>query len=247
VDGYEKATYGERWAGVYDGWVHYSIDGCIDRLTEFSGAGPVLELGSGTGRVTIPLARQGIELHAIEASQAMIDVFNNKEGASLVKVIHGDMAEVDVDVDFSLVYCVGSTLWCLPTQMDQARCVANAARHLTPGGRLVISAWVPDRPDPARWRYGQRFETVDVGLDYIILEGGRRDDTTQLIELQSIVLRNGSYELYPKQLRYLWPSELDLMAQMAGLSLESRWGGWLRQTFTGDSPMHVSTYVRPPL
>jgi SAM-dependent methyltransferase len=241
VTDYDAATYGDRIAEVYDGWfaVPSDTEDTVGFLSDLAGTGPVLELGIGTGRVALPLAQEGHEVHGVDASEAMVEKLRAKTGN--IPVTIGDFAELDVAGEFSLVYVVFNTFFALHSQEDQIRCFSNVARRLRRGGTFVIEAFVPD---PGRFEQDQSFRTNQVGADHVILEAARHDPVGQRVYAQSISLSETGTKFYPVRLRYAWPSELDLMARLAGLRLRGRWGGWHREPFTASSVRHVSVYER---
>lgn len=244
MDEYEASTYGDRIAAIYDELIEgkFDTEGAVSFLAELAGAGPVLELGIGTGRVALPLAERGLEMHGIDASEAMVERLRAKPGGDRVTITLKDFADVDVEGAFSLVFVVFNTLFALATQDDQVRCFGAVAQRLTPDGVFVLEAFVPDL---ARFgRYHQRVEAGDLSLDRVRLEVARHDPVNQHIEGQHVVISEKETRLYPVHLRYVWPSELDLMARLAGLRLRERWGSWRRDPFTGSSERHISVYGR---
>ena len=238
---YDPATYGDRIAEVYDEWfaVPSDTEATVAFLSDLAGPGPVLELGIGTGRVALPLAHRGHEVHSIDASEAMVEKLRARTGE--IPVTIGDFAELDIEGGFSLVYVVFNTFFALLTQEDQVRCFSSVARRLREGGVFVIEAFVPDL---GRFEQDQTFRTSQVGADHVILEASTHDPVGQRIYAQSISLSEKGAKFYPVRLRYAWPSELDLMARLAGLRLRERWGGWQREPFTPSSVRHVSVYAR---
>jgi SAM-dependent methyltransferase len=242
VPDYDAATYGDRIAEVYDGWFAVPSDtqDTVGFLSDLAGTGPVLELGIGTGRVALPLVQRGFEVHGIDASEAMVEKLRAKSTGD-ISVTIGDFAELDVEGEFSLVYVVFNTFFALLSQEDQILCFSNVARRLRRGGTFVIEAFVPDL---GRFEQDQAFRTNQVGTDHVILEAARHDPVGQRVYAQSISLSETRTKFYPVRLRYAWPSELDLMARLAGLRLRERWGGWRREPFTASSVGHVSVYER---
>jgi SAM-dependent methyltransferase len=238
---YDASTYGERTAGVYDDWYAAYDDAMVTTLAELAGGGRALELGIGTGRVALPLTQRGVHVHGIDASPAMVAKLRAKPGGDAISVTMGDFAEVAVDGSFSLIYVVFNTLFALLTQEDQVRCFQNVARHLTPAGVFAIEVFVPDL---TRYRNEQVVTATKITNDALNVDATRLDPVQQLVTSQHIVFSNSGVQLYPVQLRYAWPSELDLMAQIAGLRLRHRWGGWQRESFTAHSTKHVSVYER---
>jgi SAM-dependent methyltransferase len=245
---YGPATYGDRFAPIYD--ARYAAptaartEATVAFLAALAGPGPALELGIGTGRVAFPLQARGVAVHGIDASAAMVAKLREKPGGASLPVTVGDMADVPVAPGagpFVLIYVVANTFFGLLTQEDQVRCFQNVARHLAPGGAFVLDAFVPD---PARYRRGQDVWTDEVGVDRLTLHAARHDPATQRISSQMVEIDAGGVRLYPVQIRYAWPSELDLMARLAGLRLRERWASWQRAPFGPGSAGHVSLYER---
>jgi SAM-dependent methyltransferase len=243
---YGPSTYGERIAGVYDTWVAprvaSSTEQAVALLAELAGDGPVLELGIGTGRLALPLAQRGLAVHGIDASQAMLARLRDKPGGADLPVTVGDFAEVGVEDRFALIYVVFNTFFALLDQAQQVRCFRNVAAHLLDGGRFVIEAFVPD---PSMFDRGQRVSAIQVELDRVQLNATQHDPVRQRVTTQNVLIGKEGIVLFPVQLRYAWPSELDLMAALAELQLEARFGGWGREAFGASSPTHVSVYRRP--
>lgn len=245
MEGYRADTYGERIADVYDAW-HVMKDGtdhAVELLAGLAGDGPALELAIGTGRVALPLAARGVPVHGIDASRAMIAKLRRKPGGRDIAVTVGDFADVAVDGQFRLVYVVFNTFFALLTQDEQVRCFRGVAARLSPDGVFVIEAFVPD---VARFVRGQCSNIARVGLDEVLFDVSQHDPVAQQIDSQHLLLRAGGIQLRPVRLRYAWPAELDLMAQLAGLRLRERWGGWCREPFTAASGSHVSVYAPAP-
>jgi SAM-dependent methyltransferase len=240
---YDASTYGDRMAEVYDEWfaVPSDMDDAVAFLSDLGGSGPVLELGIGTGRIALPLARTGHRVHGVDASEAMVQKLRGKAGGTDIPVTIGDFAELDVEGDFSLVYVVFNTFFALLSQEDQIRCFSNVARRLREGGVFVIEAFVPDMTRRDR---DQRMEAHHVESDSVVLGAARHDPVEQRVVSNHLLVSEGGVKLYPVRLRYAWPSELDLMARLAGLRLRERWGGWRREPFIGSSVEHVSVYER---
>jgi SAM-dependent methyltransferase len=236
---YSNETYGERVAGVYDEWYSEHDPHAIDALADLAGGGKALELGIGTGRIAVPLAASGVDVQGIDAAESMISRLRSKPGGERIKVTPGNFAEVPVDEKFSLVYIVFNTFFALSSQEEQVQCFRNVAAHLAPGGCFVIEAFVPD---VTRFTGGQVNWATKVTVDEVQLDVGQHDPATQRVISQKVVITDGSVRLYPVQIRYCWPSELDLMAQLAGLRLRERWSNWKREPFTSDSGQHISIY-----
>jgi SAM-dependent methyltransferase len=240
---YDITTYGERIAEIYDQWpgVPQNTDALVAGLTRLAGSGPVLELGIGTGRIALPLAQHGLSVHGIDASPAMVAQLRQKPGGEHIPVTLGNFADVAVEGRFTLIFVVFNTFFGLPSQDDQVRCVQGVARHLTDDGVFVLEAFVPDL---TRFDHGQRVEARQVATDRVSLDTSVHDPVRQRVMSQHVVLTEQGIRLYPVQIRYAWPSELDLMARLAGLRLRNRWAGWAGEPFTAASGSHVSVYGR---
>jgi SAM-dependent methyltransferase len=238
---YTHETYGERVAGVYDDWFTTYDPHAIDVLAELAHQGRALELGIGTGRFALPLAAKGVEVHGVDAAESMIARLREKPGGDRLRITTGNFAEVPVDEKFRLVYIVFNTFFALSSQDEQVRCFRNVAAHLEPGGCFVIEAFVPDL---TRFTGGQVNWATKVTADEVQLDVGQHDPATQRVVSQKVVITEGNVRLYPVQIRYCWPSELDLMAQLAGLRLRERWANWKREPFTSESGQHISIYER---
>jgi SAM-dependent methyltransferase len=242
MKGYDISTYGDSIADVYDEW-HAGLDPAetVALLAELAGAGPVLELAIGTGRIALPLAERGLDVHGIDASRAMVAKLREKPGGDRIPVTMGDFADVGVEGRYPLVFVAFNTFFGLLTQDDQVRCFANVAAHLTDDGAFVIEAFVPDL---TRFDRGQRVSVLDIEVDSVRIDVDRHDVVGQRVEAQHVLMSGAGIRFQPIQIRYAWPAELDLMARLAGLRLQSRWAGWKREEFTADSARHVSVYVR---
>jgi SAM-dependent methyltransferase len=236
--------FGERVAAVYDqnsaGMFDPAVVGpAVDRLAELAGDGAALEFAVGTGRIALPLAERGVRVVGIDSSEAMLARLREKPGAERVEALAGDMAATRVDGEFSLVYLVFNTIFNLTTQEGQVACFENAAVHLPSGGRFVIEARVPEIQ---RLPVGQRvlpWRADPTGMSFYVY-----DVVSQRMDGQHFTFADGRVEPSPIELRYAWPAELDLMARLAGMRLEHRWGGWQGEPFTALSPAHVSVYVK---
>jgi len=243
MEDYGTSTYGDRAADVYDDFYPAGEDtaAAAELLAELAGDGAALELAIGTGRVALPLARRGVRVHGIDSSQAMVDRMRAKPGGERIPVTIGDFADVVADGPFRLVYVVFNTLFALLTQAEQVRCFRNVAQRLTGDGVFVVEAFVPD---PSRFDRRQRTGLNRMTVDEVVLDVSEHDALNQRIDSQHVILRAGGIRLLPVRLRYAWPAELDLMAQLAGLRLRDRWAGWRREPFTAASGVHVSVYGR---
>lgn len=243
MSGFEDpAFFGERWADVYDDGLEGDPGPAVDFLAERAKKGRVLELAIGTGRVALPLARRGIAVEGVEASEAMVDRLRQKPGGSDIPVVIGDMADVPVEGTFTEVYLVFNTLFNLITQERQLDCFRNVASVLEPGGVFVIECFVPDL---TRYANGQQVEATAVGEDSVTMRLARLDRARQHFTRQYVTLDANGFRMNPVLLRYCWPSELDLMARLAGLRLVERHAGWDRTPFGSDSSSHISVYEKP--
>jgi SAM-dependent methyltransferase len=242
MDDYRPETYGDRIADLYDRLVATMPDpvDCVDRLAELAGPGPALELGIGTGRIALPLAARGVEVHGIDASAAMVEQLRAKPGGEAVPVAIGDFADLPVEGSFTLVYAVFNTFFSLLTQDAQVRCFQAVADRLAPGGAFALELFVPD---PTLHPGGQSIRTRYLGLDLVRFDLALHDPVAQRVDFQNVLLAADGARLMPGSVRYAWPSELDLMARLAGLRLRERWGGWRREPYTGStSGLYVAVY-----
>lgn len=241
MDNYSAETYGERIAEIYDSWYAAYDPHCIDILAELAHGGPALELGIGTGRIALPLAQRGVAVQGVDASPAMIAKLRAKPGGAAIPVTMASFADFAVDARFTLAYIAFNTFFALLTQDEQIRCMETVARHLDPGGRFVLEAFVPDL---ARYAAGQALRVVGVEANAVRIDASELDGARQRVTSQHIVLTECGARLYPVTLRYVWPSEMDLMARIAGLRLEHRWSDWQHAPFGADSAKHISVYRR---
>lgn len=241
---YEPSTYGDAIADIYDelhGW-HLDTEAAVEALARLAGEGPVLELGVGTGRVAAPLAERGLEVHGIDASEEMVSRLREKPGGDRVRVAAGDFAAVEAPAEaYSMVFVVFNTLFALASQDEQAGCFAGVAERLAEDGVFVVEAFVPDL---ARFDRGQRVDVTRVETGRVVLDVSMHDPVGQRVVSQHLIIEDRRIRQVPVELRYAWPSELDLMARLAGLRLRSRHGGWGEEPFTASSPRHVSVYER---
>ncbi|AEE44579.1 class I SAM-dependent methyltransferase [Cellulomonas fimi] len=217
------------------------LDPTVDRLVELAGGGRALELAIGTGRVAVPLAERGVEVVGIELSEPMVEQLRAKVDEATIPVVVGDMATASAPGRFSLVYLVFNTISNLLTQEEQVACFRNAARHLVPGGRFVVELWVPElrKLPPGTGATVWALEPGYIGLDtYDVLQQRVVSHHFRFDEGREARLGRSAH-------RYVWPAELDLMAQLAGLSLESRHADWSGAELTADSRSHVSVYRAP--
>lgn len=210
----------------------------VDRLACLAGAGRALEFAIGTGRVAVPLAERGVVVTGIELSQPMLDRLRVKVDETTIPVVLGDMASARAPGEYSLVYLVYNTISNLLTQAEQVACFRNATRHLTPGGRFVIELWVPELRKLPPGQQATIFAAEDgyIGVDtYDVLN-------QRVVSHHFVFGQDRQAKVFRSPHRYVWPAELDLMAQLAGLELECRHGNWEGGEFTAESRSHVSVY-----
>jgi SAM-dependent methyltransferase len=214
----------------------------VERLAALAGVGPVLELAIGTGRVAVPLAERGIAVAGIDSSPAMVAALRRKVDEATLPVVLGDMATASVPGSYALVFLVFNGLSNLLTQAEQVLCFRNAARHLRPGGRFVIELWVPElrKLPPGQTATVWQVEPGFIGLDvYDVLR-------QQVVSHHFRFDEGRQARLVRTPHRYVWPAELDLMAELAGFELQSRHADWQGAPFTAGSRSHVSTYRLSP-
>jgi len=240
-DGY----FGERVAASYDDPddrmnQQAAIDPAVDLLAELAGTGPALELAIGTGRIGLPLSQRGVPVYGIELSKAMVARLRGKPGGDAVDVTIGDMTTTRVEGTFTLAYLVFNTINNLTTQEAQLACFRNVSEHLGPGGRFVIETGVPPLRNlpPGQDILGHRAGPGRI-VSYAF------DHATQRYSGHYAEFSDGPGQYHTIPFRYVWPSELDLMAQAAGLRLRDRWADWSREPFTTDSRSHVSVWEKP--
>jgi SAM-dependent methyltransferase len=249
VEGYDASTYGDRFAEVYDDWYGDVTDvaACTARLASLAaqhGGGPVLELGIGSGRLAIPLAQLGVEVHGIDASSAMVDRLRAKPGGGDLAVTVGDMAELALPdpPPFSVVFVAFNTFFNLATEEEQRRCLRRVAELLAPDGVLVLEAFVPS--DDVTAGAEASVSPRRITADEVVLTVSHVDQRAQTITGQHVHLREAGIRLRPWHLRYATPAQLDTLAADTGLVLEERSAGWRGEPFTASSAVHVSTYRR---
>jgi SAM-dependent methyltransferase len=231
------ARYDESAADMFDPAV---VDPVVDFLAELAGAGPALELGIGTGRIALPLAQRGVPVHGIELSKAMAARLRAKPGGEEIGVTIGDFATTTVEGRFSVAYLVFNTIGNLTTQDAQVACFRNVSAHLEPGGCFVIELEIPDlrRLPPGETMRVFHASETHWGIDeYDVANQGLTSHHFELVD--------GRFELLSMPFRYTFPAELDLMAQLGGMSLRERWSGWKREPFTSDSRKQVSVWEKP--
>lgn len=243
MKGYEPVmSFGEAAARGDRQHLRGDEDAAVAFLAETAGGGPALELAIGTGRIAVPLAARGIRVDGIDISPAMVEQLRTRPGGEALDVAMGDFAEVPVPGKYRLIFVVYNTLFNLLEQDDQVRCFENVAAHLSDDGSFVVEAFVPSFL--YRLRDDQYVDAEAIEVDSVCLDVLRHDAATQMLEESHVSLSQSGIRMNPVVQRYSWPSELDLMARIAGLRLTGRFGGWGREPFDSNSGMHVSVYGR---
>jgi len=230
------ARYDDSAGDMFDPAV---VDPVVDLLVELAGNGRALEFGIGTGRIALPLARRGVPVHGIELSKAMAARLREKPGGEEIGVTIGDFATTTVDGTFSVAYLVFNTILNLTTQAAQVACFRNVAAHLEPGGCFVIEVGVPGLQElpPGETFHVFHMSETRWGIDeYDVANQGLTSHHFEIVD--------GRLERFSVPFRYAWPSELDLMAELAGMRLRDRWSGWKREPFTSESTKHVSVWEK---
>jgi SAM-dependent methyltransferase len=240
-----SVTWDHEIAEVYDtvyaaGFEPSALDPMVDALTELANGGPALEFAAGTGRVALPLAARGVHVHGIELSPDMAERMRAKPGADEVPVAVGDMTTTRVPGSFTLVYLVANTIMNVTTQDDQLAVFANAAAHLDEGGCFVVEVIVP-QPGHVPHGSGGRVFTLDpdhVGVETFDDPLGQIAWSHHWMEVDGRLVRHSA------PYRYVWPSELDLMARLTGFRVRDRWADWSRAPFTSDSTSQVAVFEK---
>lgn len=247
MEGWQESLYGERIAAIYDETVFGAPSAeatgeavaFLVQLLAGTG-GRLLELGSGTGRLLLPLAERGHSVQGIELSPEMVERMREKPGGQALPVLVEDMTTFDLEERFDVVLLAYNTLFSLTTQERQVQCVERAAAHLAPGGRLVLECYAPY---PMTKLPAKNVLTYALRPDEVTLMPTHHDEVEQRLEVNIVVLRENGVRLYPSSVRYAWPPEIDLMARLAGLQLVERWANWTREPFGPGADGHVSVYA----
>lgn len=238
-----EMSFGEDVAKTYDeNAVRGDEAETVAFLQQWARGGPALELAIGTGRIALPLAARGIRVDGIEFSPAMIAQLRAKPGGAELAVTLGNYADVAVTGTYRLIYLVFNTLYNLLTQDEQVRCFENVAAHLSEEGVFIVEGGVPT--EFCRLRNNQYVDLEKLTVGSVKLDVARYDPITQLLEETHVTLSSTGIQLNPIITRYVWPSELDLMARIAGLRLKERWASWRREPFTPSSSNCISVYGR---
>ena len=236
-DEHVAARYDDSEEEMFDPAV---VDPVVDFLVKLAGTGRALELGIGTGRIALPLAQRGVPVHGIDLSKAMVARLRAKPGAEDISATIGDFATTTVEGTFSVAYVVFNTIMNLTTQDEQVACFQNVAAHLERGGCFVIEVGVPEL---RRLPRGETFVPFDVSPTHLGFDEYEVASQGLISHHYSVV--DGKLEVNSVPFRYVWPSELDLMARLAGMTLRERWSGWKREPFTSESTKHVSVWEKP--
>jgi len=242
MTGHDPQTYGRNMAGVYDRFYGglLDTDGAVDRVADLAAGGAVLELGVGTGRLAIPLAARGLEVHGVDSSPEMLTALGTKPGGEGIGTTCVTLSEMRLDRRFALVLASYNVLFALGSQDEQVEAFRRAAEHLAPGGVLVVEAFVLD---PSRLQAAPVAVPRMWSADRLELQVLRHDHSTQRIESLLVMFDGEGSRLSPATHQYAWPTEFDLMARLAGLRLRDRWADWRGSPFTGASQNHVSVYA----
>jgi SAM-dependent methyltransferase len=235
----DPRLFGRQWAADYDAQNHPDPTPAVDFLAKLADGGRTLELASGTGRVTLPLAARGQRVEAIEASEEMVALMRAKPGGAQIPVVVGDMADVPVAGQFCLVFLVFNSLFYLASAARQQDCFRNVARVLAPDGAFVVEARVPD---PAGLDRNEQFKAHAVSVDGVTLSVHQHDAQNQIFLRQNIVVDTQGLRLKPFVMRYCWPEQIDEMAANAGLQLSARYADWHGQPFDAGCNTHISVY-----
>lgn len=242
MEPFDPATFGELNAEDYDERNDPgTTEATVRFIRELAGNGRVLELAIGTGRIAVPLALAGVDISGMDGSSEMIEKMREKPGGKDIPVVIGDMADFYIEGPFDHAFLVFNTLFNLQTQEAQLRCFENVARCLRAGGTFLLEAFVPDF---STFQNRQRVGIREMERNRLWLDSVQHDPVRQLLEFQRVRLSEEGIRLVPLRLRYAWPSELDLMARLAGMRLSERWGDWDRSAFHANSTKHISLYEK---
>lgn len=212
-------------------------------LHELAAGGDALELGVGTGRLALPLSSHGTHVYGVDISELMLDRLRSKIRNDSITVIQSNFVDVKIDKPISLVYCVFSTLFMLEDQATQLECIKNAASQLPENGRLLLDMFVHDR---TRFTNNQESVALSVEVDAADFRLATLDPNGQVLRSQRVLLRNGKVDMIPNRLRFIYPSELDLMAQIAGLTPEFKWSDWHKAPFQSNSSNLIAVFKKLP-
>ncbi len=237
---FDPASFGRFFAETYDDGAPDDTEATIAVLAGLAGDGPVLELAIGTGRIGLPLAERGLRVDGVELAPEMAAKLREKPGGDQLNVVVGNMADVPVEGHYRLIYVVYNSFTNLSEQEDQIRTVANAAAHLTDDGLFVVDGFLPR--NLTRWPERQRVAVEVIEPEYVQFEVEMHDPSRQRVEKTHLAVTPDGPRFYPTVHRYVWPSELDLMARLAALELRDRWASWYREPFNAESDTYVCVY-----
>ena len=238
-----EMSFGDSAAEKYDRYaVRGDEEAAVAFLEQLAQGGRVLELAIGTGRIALPLAAKGVRVDGIDFSASMIARLRAKPGGEKLEITVGNFADVAVPRTYDLIYIVFNTLFNLLTQDEQVRCFVNVAAHLTERGVFVIEGGLPT--EFCRLRNNQYVDLENIEVDKVHLDTARYHPVTQVLEENHITISSKGTQLSPIVTRYAWPSELDLMARIAGLRLQERWAAWNKEPITASSHNCISVYGR---
>lgn len=238
------STYGDRIADIYDDLYGPAPEEAIDLLCELaSPGGTALELGIGTGRMALPLRARGIDIHGVDASQAMVDRLRAKPGGGDIPVTIADFADVGdlLCGTYDLVFCVFNTFFALLTQEAQVKCFEGVNKILRPQGKFLLELFVPDL---SRFERHQPALITGINEGDVVLDAAQHDLLSQRVSSRAIIIGEDTIRVIPVEIRYAWPSELDLMARLAGFRLANRWADWDRTPFGRGATKHISVYEK---
>jgi SAM-dependent methyltransferase len=238
----QRRFFDARVAATYDETIlRADAQACVEFLEPFARGGRALELAIGTGRIALPLAARGIAVDGVDLSAAMVERLRAKPGGDAIAVTIGDMADVPVDGKYRLIFVVANSMTNLASQDAPVQCFESVAAHLTDDGSFVVESYMP----APRWLDdGEYIEVEHIGVDEVRLDASRLDRVAQVLDEIHISFTGAGVQLFPVVTRYMWPSEMDLMARLARLRLRERWAGWGREPFTGEGRSFVSVFGR---
>jgi SAM-dependent methyltransferase len=237
-------SYGDIYAAAYDDLFQDRDDLALvsSVLARLADGGAALEFGIGTGRLALPLAEQGVRVAGVDNSPEMLRRLQEKPGAAQINAVLGDCTVDRIDGAFDLVYIAFSTIYLMAEQQGQVRCFQNAARHLRPGGVFLVEGFVHDR---SRWLHDQETVTTRVSDQGVSMRFAVLDPVKKLIRMQQVELSPAGVTMRPNRLRFIYPAEMDLMAQLAGMRLRERWSDWSGAPFGAGSGTQIAVYEKP--
>jgi SAM-dependent methyltransferase len=231
--------YGEQFAEIYDLWQRGDAAECVENLARLAVGRSILELGVGTGRIALPLVAKGFCVSGVDNSAKMLEKLRAKENGDRISIACGDFADIPFEGQFDLIYAVGWSFNYLLSQTDQIRCFRNVSRKLSTRGLFVIETVAP-----GKWIFegGVVGAAADLMPESVTLYSRNTDHTQQIVNVVQVFLDNKDVKVYRERYRLVWPSELDLLAEMTGLRLVERWGSWKRSPVNADGSAQISIY-----